>query len=59
LLYGDSEEQQEAALAAPDPTALAPVAASLTRLSEILADLASPAIRGLGQRVMAVSPPPT
>jgi aspartate aminotransferase len=43
LLYGDSQEQQEAALAAPDPTALPPTAAALTRLSEILTDLANPA----------------
>jgi aspartate aminotransferase len=42
LLYGDSEEQQEAALAAPDPTALPPIAAALTRLSQILSDLANP-----------------
>jgi aspartate aminotransferase len=42
LLYGDSEEQQEAALAAPDPTALPPIAATLTRLSQILTDLANP-----------------
>ena len=41
LLYGDSEEQQ-ATLAAPDPTALPPIAATLTRLSQILADLANP-----------------
>jgi aspartate aminotransferase len=38
-LYGDSPQQQEAALAAPNPTALPPVAAALTRLSEILTDL--------------------
>jgi aspartate aminotransferase len=43
LLYGDSEEQQEAALAAPHPTTLPPTAAALTRLSEILTDLAGPA----------------
>ena len=40
MLYGDSQEQQEAALAASDPTALPPVAAALTRLSEIFTDLA-------------------
>ena len=39
LLYGESEEQQEAALAAPDPTTLPWIAAALTRLSQILTDL--------------------
>jgi aspartate/methionine/tyrosine aminotransferase len=43
LLYGDSQEQQEAALAAPDPVTLPWIAAALTRLSHILTDLASPA----------------
>jgi aspartate aminotransferase len=43
LLYGDTPGQQEAALTAPDPTALPPIAAALTRLSGILADLASSA----------------
>ena len=42
LLYGDSEAQQEAALAAPDPTTLPWIAATLTRLIEILTDLACP-----------------
>jgi aspartate aminotransferase len=42
LLYGHSEEQQEAALAASDPTALPPITTALTRLSEILTDLANP-----------------
>jgi aspartate aminotransferase len=45
MLYGDSEEQQEAALAAPDPTRLPWIAAALTRLSQILTDLADPARR--------------
>jgi aspartate aminotransferase len=40
LLYGETEEQQEAALAAPDPLALPWIAAELARLGEILADLA-------------------
>ncbi len=40
LLYGDSLTTREAALAAPDPTRLPWIAASLDRLSEILADLA-------------------
>ena len=40
LLYGDTGEQQEAALAAPDPLGLPWIAAELTRLAEILADLA-------------------
>jgi aspartate aminotransferase len=42
LFYGDSEEQQETALAAPDPTTLPWIAATLTRLSHILTDLANP-----------------
>ena len=41
LLYGDSPQQQEAALTAPDPTTLPWIAAALTRLSHILTDLAS------------------
>jgi aspartate aminotransferase len=40
LLYGDSEEKQEAALAAADPLTLPWVADNLSRLEEILADLA-------------------
>jgi aspartate aminotransferase len=43
LLYGDSQEQQEAALTAADPTTLPPITAALARLSEITADLANPA----------------
>ena len=39
-LYGETDEQQEAALAAPDPLALPWIAAELARLGEILADLA-------------------
>ena len=39
LLYGDTQQQQETALAAPDPTTLPWIAAALTRLSEILTDL--------------------
>ena len=42
LLYGDTPQQQEAALTAPDPTTLPWIAAALTRLSEILTDLANP-----------------
>ena len=45
LLYGDTPDQQEAALAAPNPTALPPIAAALTQLRNILADLANPAPR--------------
>jgi len=45
LLYGDRQDEQEAALAASDPTALPPIAAALTRLRQILTDLASPAPR--------------
>jgi aspartate aminotransferase len=40
LLYGEDDEQQEAALAAGDPLALPWIAAELARLEEILADLA-------------------
>jgi aspartate aminotransferase len=40
LLYGDSDEEQEAALAADDPAGLPWIAAELARLEEILADLA-------------------
>ncbi len=39
LLYGDSDEKQEAALAAADPLALPWIAGELARLEEILADL--------------------
>jgi len=39
-LYGESEAEQEAALAAPDPLALPWIAAQMDRLAEILADLA-------------------
>ena len=41
LLYGYTPQEQEAALTAPDPTSLPPIAAALTRLSEILTDLAN------------------
>ncbi|MGO8958287.1 MAG: hypothetical protein ACLQFR_13085 [Streptosporangiaceae bacterium] len=40
LLYGDTPEQREAALASSQPLALPWIAAALTRLSEILSDLA-------------------
>jgi aspartate aminotransferase len=40
LLYGDSDAEQEAALAADDPLRLPWIAAELARLEEILADLA-------------------
>jgi aspartate aminotransferase len=40
LLYGENDEQQEAALAAGDPLALPWISAELARLEEILADLA-------------------
>jgi aspartate aminotransferase len=39
LLYGGSDEQKEAALAAPDPVTLPWIAGSLARIDEILADL--------------------
>jgi aspartate/methionine/tyrosine aminotransferase len=40
LLYGDTDEQREQALASPDPVSLPWIAALLQRLEEILADLA-------------------
>jgi aspartate aminotransferase len=40
LLYGENDEQQEAALAAEDPLALPWITAELARLEEILTDLA-------------------
>jgi aspartate aminotransferase len=40
LLYGDSEQDQEAALAAPNPLALPPIACALDRLEQVLTDLA-------------------
>ena len=40
LLYGETDAERECALAAPDPLALPWIAAALTRLEEILADLA-------------------
>ena len=43
LLYGDSQHQRAAALTTPDPLTLPWIAAALTRLEHILADLASPA----------------
>ena len=61
LLYGDTQAQQEAALAAPDPTALPPIAAALTRLSEILTDLANPvpgAAASPGRRAEQARPMP-
>jgi aspartate aminotransferase len=39
LLYGSTDEQREAALAADDPVALPWIAASLDRIEHILADL--------------------
>ena len=39
LLYGESEEQREAALAADNPLRLPWIAAALARVEEILADL--------------------
>jgi aspartate aminotransferase len=40
LLYGDTGEQREEALAASDPAGLPWIAASLRRLEDVLADLA-------------------
>ena len=39
LLYGDTEQQREAALAAADPLALPWIAAALARIEDMLADL--------------------
>jgi aspartate aminotransferase len=39
LLYGDTDEQREAALAAPDPLALPWIAAALAGIEDMLADL--------------------
>jgi aspartate aminotransferase len=45
LLYGDTDEQREAALTASDPLTLPWISATLTRIGEILADLAPPVQR--------------
>jgi aspartate/methionine/tyrosine aminotransferase len=45
LLYGDTDEQREAALAAPDPLALPWIAAALDRATEVLTDLVTGAVR--------------
>ncbi len=47
LLYGDTPQQQEAALTASDPATLPWIAAALARFREILADLANPSGAGL------------
>jgi aspartate aminotransferase len=39
MLYGETDEERECALASPDPLALPPIAAALARLEEILAGL--------------------
>lgn len=39
MIYGDTDAQREAALTAPDPLVLPPIAAALARLGEVLADL--------------------
>ena len=39
LLYGDTDEQRETALAAPDPLALPWIAAALAGIEDMLADL--------------------
>jgi aspartate aminotransferase len=39
MIYGDTDEQREAALIAADPLSLPSIAAALDRLAEILADL--------------------
>jgi len=40
LLYGETSEERECALAASDPLTLPPIAAAVARLQEILTDLA-------------------
>jgi aspartate aminotransferase len=39
LLYGDTDEQRERALAAPDPLRLPWISSALAQFSEVLADL--------------------
>jgi aspartate aminotransferase len=41
LLYGETDEQRETALMSDDPAALPWIAAALTRIDDVLADLAS------------------
>ncbi len=41
LLYGDTDEQREEALAAPDPLMLPWISAAMTRFGHILADIAA------------------
>jgi aspartate aminotransferase len=41
LLYGDTQEQQAAALTAPNPLTTTWIASALARLAQILTDLAS------------------
>jgi aspartate aminotransferase len=41
LLYGDSDDQRETALSAPDPVRVPWIAAAMARLAEILSDLSS------------------
>ena len=53
LLYGDSQHQREAALTAPDPLTLPWIATALTRLEDILTDLASPALSHIGSPAAA------
>jgi aspartate aminotransferase len=45
LLYGDSDVQREEALAAGNPLTLPWISAALTRIEDILADLAPRASR--------------
>jgi aspartate aminotransferase len=58
LLYGGSDEQREATLAAADPLVLPWVAAALARIEEVLADLGGSALdrqqlRALGRDAVA------
>ena len=41
LLYGDTDEQREQALTAADPLQLPWISAAMTRLGDILADIAA------------------
>lgn len=61
LLYGDTPQQQETALTAPDPAMLPWIAAALARLREILADLANPsgAVGAWGTRAQPADPAPS
>ena len=56
LLYGDTDHQRAAALTAPDPLTLPWIAAALTRLEDILTDLAGLPLAGSGVDDPVVAP---